>query len=110
MIAHVAGRVTKSGTSEYGGWFTVAEVIRKRDGGKFEKVTFCSGKDEPPAENDFVAVQGYVRAEVDEYTGRDGEKKTAAKVKLQAAQWLPVLKAAGDESAPDDLDGDTIPF
>lgn len=109
MIGITTGRVTKTGTSEYGAWYIVAEQVRKRDGGTFDVTTFCSGKDSPP-EGATVVVQGFIRAEVDSYQARDGEMKSVAKVKLNAASFQVLGDVPKEEAPAPDMADEDIPF
>lgn len=103
-ITIVQGRVTKTGESQYGPWFIVAETVTKKDGDTFEKRYLCSGKT-APADGAEVVVQGYTNAKVSE----DGKY---ANVNLNAAQWHTIGEPpAATNSAPEPMDEDeSIPF
>jgi hypothetical protein len=99
LIGITHGRVTRTGSSQYGPWFTIAEVNHKRDGGTFTRSIMCSGK-EAPNEGEYVAVQGFVMTKVDE---RDGNHY--ANVNLNGCSFS-VMDAP---AASEDYEGE-IPF
>ena len=109
MIGIVTGRVTKTGSSQYGAWCVVAETVTKRDGDQFEKRYMCSGNS-VPAEGAAVIAQGFAIAEA---TERDG--KHYADVKLNACSFTTLTESAsapsGNASAskPEEF-ADDIPF
>lgn len=99
MIGIVTGKVTKTGTSQYGEWCIVAETVTKRDGDQFEKRYMCSGN-HVPAEGSAVIVQGFAQAKTRD--GNDG--KTYADISLSACSFTTLgeseSKPASKSGAP----------
>jgi hypothetical protein len=111
VIGVVVGTISKSGTTEYGGWALVAEpAVHTKANKVFTPKVMCSG-DDIPAVGTPVLVTGTVMAKVSESDG-----KSYANLSMSFCRFEKMGEAAGERQVTeaDFADGpatdEDIPF